>query len=148
MTPDAPILLVEDNEDDVFFMKRAMKAAQITNPLFVAVDGQEAVDYFSGMGRFSERSAFPLPGLVFLDLKLPKKRGLDVLEWIRNQREFRRVVVVILTSSQEPNDLRQAYAIGVNSYLVKPARTSELEALMRAVKNYWIEFNVFDPGQA
>lgn len=138
------ILLVEDDEDDVFFMTEALKTAGITNPLFVVPDGEQAEAYLSGGGKYGDRAAFPLPGLVFLDLKLPRKKGLDVLEWLRKREELDKVVVLILTSSQEPNDLRRAYAAGANSYLVKPAKRERLAALVRAVRDYWLEFNVFD----
>jgi CheY-like chemotaxis protein len=144
MSHSQPILLVEDSEDDVFFMKRALKEASIINPLFVAGDGQEAVDYLSGSAQFSDRSKYPMPGLVFLDLKLPVKKGLDVLSWLREQESLCSVVVVVLTSSQEPNDLRQAYCLGANSYLVKPGTTTRLVELMRVVKAYWLECNLFD----
>jgi CheY-like chemotaxis protein len=144
MNTDEAILLVEDNEDDMFFMQRAMKAAALSNPVFVVQDGEEAIEYLSGSGRFSNRKQYPIPALVFLDLKLPVRNGLEVLEWARSQDELRRVVFVVLTSSQEPTDLRRAYAIGANSYLVKPSQSQQLEALMRAVKHYWLELNVFD----
>ena len=144
MNDKEAILLVEDNEDDVFLMRRAIEKAGIANPLFVVEDGQQAIDYLSGTERFSDRTAFPLPALIFLDLKLPKKKGLEVLEWLRKEERLRRVVVLILTASQEPNDLRRAYDLGVNSFLVKPSKVERLEALMTAVKDYWLEFNMFD----
>jgi CheY-like chemotaxis protein len=144
MNDKEAILLVEDNEDDVFLMRRAIEKAAIANPLFVVEDGQQAIDYLSGTERFGDRTAFPLPALIFLDLKLPGKKGLEVLEWLRKQETLRRVVVVILTSSQEPNDLRRAYDLGANSFLVKPARSERLEAMVKAVKEYWLEFNMFD----
>ena len=144
MSQSETILLVEDNEDDVFFLKRALEGAAISNPVFVAADGQKAIDYFAGAGEFADRAKFPLPILVFLDLKLPVKKGLDVLAWLRQQESLRSVVVVVLTTSQEPSDLRRAYRLGANSYLVKPARTERLGALVRAVREYWLEFNVFD----
>jgi CheY-like chemotaxis protein len=102
-----------------FFMRRALESAAISNPVFVAEDGLKAVDYLAGNGQFSDRTAFPLPPLIFLDLKMPGKKGLDVLAWLRQQDHLRSIVVVILTSSQEPSDLRQAYHLGANSYLVK-----------------------------
>ena len=145
MAPSKPILLVDDSDDDVFFMQRALEAAAICNPTFVAEDGLKALAYLSGAGQFSDRTAFPLPALMFLDLKMPGKKGLDVLAWLRQQEELRCVVVIILTSSQEPTDLRQAYRLGANSYLVKPSTTKRLAELVRAVKAYWLEFNLFDP---
>jgi CheY-like chemotaxis protein len=139
-----PILLVDDSEDDIFLMRRALKSAVISNPIFVAEDGLKAIDYLSGAGQFADRAAFPVPGLIFLDLKMPGKKGLDVLAWLRQQEELRSIVVVILTSSQEPSDLRQAYHLGANSYLVKPSTTERLRELVHSVKSYWLEFNLFD----
>ena len=140
----APILLVDDSEDDVFFMQRAIKNAAIPNPVFVAEDGLKAVDYLAGNGQFSDRTAFPVPALIFLDLKMPGKKGLDVLAWLRQQEHLRSIVVVILTSSQEPSDVRQAYHLGANSFLLKPSTTERLGQLVAAVKAYWLEFNLFD----
>jgi len=138
------ILLVDDSEDDIFFMQQALESAAIANPVFVAEDGQKAIDYLSGAGQYGNRSTFPLPGLIFLDLKLPGIRGLDVLAWLRQQPPLRNLIVVILTSSQEPSDLHEAYQLGANSYLVKPSSTQRLRALVKAVKDYWLEFNLFD----
>ena len=144
MAHSKPILLVDDSEDDVFFMQRALDAAGISNPVFVAEDGLKATDYLSGAGQYGDRNTFPLPALIFLDLKMPGKNGLEVLAWLRRQEDLRGIVVVILTSSQEPSDLRQAYHLGANSYLVKPSTTQRLSELVRAVKAYWLEFNLFD----
>ena len=145
MALSKPILLVDDSEDDVFFMQRALKNAAISSPVFVAEDGLKAMDYLAGNGQFSDRTAFPLPALLFLDLKMPGKKGLDVLAWLRQQEHLRSIVVVILTSSQEPSDLRQAYHLGANSFLLKPSTSERLGQLVAAVKAYWLEFNLFDP---
>ncbi len=146
MTAANPILLVDDSEDDVLFMQLAIEDAAIRNPIVVAEDGLKAMDYLAGTGQFSDRAAFPLPVLMFLDLKMPGKKGLDVLAWMRQQEHLRAIVVVVLTSSQEPSDLRQAYRLGANSYLVKPSTTHRLRELVKAVKAYWLEFNLFDLG--
>jgi CheY-like chemotaxis protein len=141
MTELDTILIVEDNENDVFFMKRALAAAGFTNPLAVAEDGQKALDYLAAAGKSSNRIACPFPELILLDIKLPEKRGLDVLAWLRQQSELREVIVVILTSSSEPSDIRDAYRLGANSYLVKPATIQRLTDMARALKLYWLEFN-------
>jgi CheY-like chemotaxis protein len=143
MTTSGTILLVEDNEDDVFLMKRALKGAGVTNPLQVVEDGQQAIDYLSGTGQFSNREQFPIPAIVFLDLKLPILRGLEVLDWIRQQPHLEDVVVVVLTSSNEPYDLKEAYRLGANSYLVKPPTADQLIDLAKAFRWYWLEFNQF-----
>ena len=143
MTTHRAILLVEDNEDDVFLMKRALKAARVMNPLYVVEDGQEAVDYLGGAGKFADRESYPLPAVVFLDLKLPLISGHDVLAWIRRQYALESVVVIVLTSSNEASDLSRSYALGANSYLVKPPTPEQLEELAKAFKWYWLEYNQF-----
>jgi CheY-like chemotaxis protein len=137
------ILLVEDSEDDVFFMKRALKAAGVENPLHVARDGQEAIDYLSGAGDFSDRSIHPLPSLILLDLKLPYQSGLEVLKWMREQPQNDWPFVIVLTSSREPNDLKMAYQFGAKSYLVKPSSADTLSEMVQAFKHYWLNFNQF-----
>lgn len=143
MTTSGAILLVEDNEDDVFLMQRALKGAGIINKLYVAEDGRQAVDYLSGNGEYSDRAVHPLPSVVFLDLKLPMMRGHDVLAWIRQQPQLKDLVVVVLTSSSEPTDLKEAYRLGANSYVVKPPTADQLLDLAKAFKWYWLEFNEF-----
>jgi CheY-like chemotaxis protein len=144
MTTNRAILLVEDNEDDVFLMKRALQGARVVNPLHVVEDGQEAVDYLGGNGKFADRDTYPLPAVVFLDLKLPYISGHDVLAWIRRQKELESLVVIVLTSSNEASDLSRCYALGANSYLVKPPTPDQLEGLAKAFKWYWLEYNQFD----
>ena len=144
MTSSKAMLLVEDNEDDVFLMKRALKSAQIVNPLQVVEDGQQAVEYLSGTGKYSDREKHPFPAVVFLDLKLPIKSGLEVLEWIRTRGDFENLVVLVLTSSNEPSDLNRAYKLGANSYLVKPPTAMQLLELAKAFKWYWLEFNRYE----
>jgi CheY-like chemotaxis protein len=128
----------------VFLMKRALKGARVVNPLFVAEDGQEAVDYLGGAGKLADRDQYPLPAVVFLDLKLPFISGHDVLAWIRRQRELESLVVIVLTSSNEPSDLNRCYALGANSYVVKPPTPEQLEEMAKAFKWYWLEYNQFD----
>lgn len=144
MTTTRALLLVEDNEDDVFLMKRALNGANVINPLLVAEDGQEAVDYLSGAGKFADRTKYPLPAVVFLDLKLPFLSGHDVLTWIRRQKDLDTLVVIVLTSSNEPSDLTRCYALGANSYVVKPPTPEQLEDLAKAFKWYWLEYNEFE----
>jgi CheY-like chemotaxis protein len=141
---DRAILLVEDNEDDVFLMRRALQGARVANPLQVVEDGQEAVDYLSGNGNFADRERYPLPAVVFLDLKLPYISGHDVLAWIRQQKELESLVVIVLTSSNEASDLSRCYALGANSYLVKPPTPEQLDDLAKAFKWYWLEYNHFE----
>lgn len=133
------ILLADDDPNDVFLMQRAFKRAGYRNPLQVVPNGEEAVHYLSGDGIFRDRSFFPLPALVLLDLKMPRKSGLEVLSWIRSQPSgIRRVPVIVLTSSKQPVDVNQAYQLGANSYLVKPVTFERLLELVRGLNSYWM----------
>jgi CheY-like chemotaxis protein len=139
----APILHVEDSEDDQFFLKRAFQAAGISNTVHCANDGQLAIDYLSSQGPYADRQQYAMPCIVILDLKLPKVHGLDVLKWIRHHKEFKPIVVIILSSSPLRNDVDTAYDIGVNSFLVKPLTSDQMTHLARLIKEYWLEINEF-----
>ena len=141
MKTSQAILLVEDNDDDVVLMKLALKQAGICNRLLVVEDGQQAIEYLAGRNQFGDRDQFPFPAVVFLDLKLPVKSGHEVLAWIRQQREFKDLVVIVLTSSNQRVDLQEAYRLGANSYVIKPPTAEQLGELAKAFKWYWLEFN-------
>jgi len=136
-----PILLIEDEENDVFFMRRALKQAAVANPLVVIEHGQKALDYLQGTGPFGDREQFPLPCLILLDLKLPHVPGLEVLQWIRSQPSLQTILVVVLTSSNLDDDIDRAYRLGANSYLVKPASPEGLLEIVKAVGDYWLKRN-------
>lgn len=140
MTTKGTILLVEDNKDDVFLMKRALQSARFSNPVVVLETGPEAMDYLSGAGQYADRDSYPMPAVVFLDLKLPFLYGHEVLAWIRKQRELESLVVIVLTSSNEARDLSRCYSLGANSYLVKPPTAEQLVALAKAFKWRWLEY--------
>lgn len=140
------ILLVEDDANDVFFMKRAMKLAGMLNPLHVASDGRQAIHYLDGMGPYSDRVLHPLPAMVLLDLKLPHVMGLDVLKWIREQPQLNTVIVLVFTSSKLPPDVNKAYSLGANSYLVKPSDPDRLLATVQLINQYWLQLNEAPPG--
>lgn len=137
------ILLVEDDQNDVFFLQYAFETAGIGNPLQVVTDGQEAINYLAGAGKYRDRQRFPLPCLVLLDLKLPGKMGTEVLRWMRGQPHLANLLVVVLTSSSEVNDIDRAYECGAQSYLVKPLSLEKRLELAKAIKNYWLELNEF-----
>jgi CheY-like chemotaxis protein len=130
------ILLAEDNPDDTFIFKRALKAANIVNPLVVVTDGQEAVNYLSHTGEYSDQTKYPSPFLVFLDLKMPYLDGFEVLTWIRKQPLLQSVVVVMLSGSNETIDQQRCYSLGARSYLVKPPRPEELRQFMDSMSSY------------
>jgi DNA-binding response OmpR family regulator len=137
------ILLVEDDPNDVLLVKRAFRKANVANPLQVVSDGEAAVAYLAGQGNFTDRARFPLPAVVLLDLKLPRKSGLEVLVWLREQADLKRLPVVVLTSSSEAGDVNRAYELGANSYLVKPVAFENLLNLVKALHQYWLTLNVY-----
>jgi CheY-like chemotaxis protein len=129
--PTPTVLLVEDNDDDVFLMQRALKQAKINFPLQVVVNGQEALDYLNGAGKFSNRAQYPVPGLIFLDLKLPYIHGFEVLDWIRQHEPLKALPVIVLTSSAEDRDRQRAQALDAKAFLVKPPNPEMLLQAMR-----------------
>lgn len=135
------LLLVEDEPDNVFFFEHAMRKRGVTHPLQAANNGQEALDYLAGAGKFADREKFPLPGLVILDLKLPHATGFEVLQKIREQPATRTLIVLMLTSSANRADVAKAYALGANAYLVKPLRLEVLEEIVGAIKLFWLTHN-------
>ncbi len=141
MTNKFCILQVEDDRNDVFFLEHAFKTAGITHPLRVARDGQEAIDYLSGAGEFSDRVRNPLPCLILLDLKLPRKDGFEVLEWVRQQPNLRQLPVIVLTSSGRASDVDRACHLGANSFLVKPSQLKERVELAKLLKDYWLHYH-------
>jgi CheY-like chemotaxis protein len=141
MIRDHHILLVEDDADDALLIERAIRKSDGAVPIHRVADGQAACDYLSGTGPYADRSAHPLPTVVLLDIKLPKRSGLEVLKWIRGTPGLDRLVVVMMTSSKEPRDVDEAYANRVNSYLVKPIAPADMQAVMRTLCAYWLHCN-------
>jgi CheY-like chemotaxis protein len=132
------ILLAEDREDDILLTRRAFARARIVNPVFVVRDGEECISYLKGDGRFSNRDEYPLPALLLLDLKMPRKDGFDVLHWIRWQPGLSNLRVIVLTSSDRIWDVNRAYALGANSFLVKPHDFTDMTSMLQTLRNDWI----------
>ena len=133
--PSSPVLYAEDEENDVFLMQRAFKKAGVTNPLRTVSDGARAIRYLEGADEFADRARFPLPCLLLLDLNLPRKSGLEVLKWARAQPAFRPLPIIILTSSNQDRDIGNAYTLGANGYLVKPASPDKLLELVASLRD-------------
>jgi two-component system, response regulator len=133
-----PVLLVEDNDDDAELTIRGLRRANIDNPVDIARDGQEALEYLFGTG---EQAPQRVPSIVLLDLKLPRIDGLDVLKRIRAEERTRLVPVVILTSSSEDRDLINAYDLGANGYVCKPIEFDEFTGAIEQVGVYWLTIN-------
>jgi CheY-like chemotaxis protein len=135
------ILLVEDSPDDATLIQRAFQKTNMMNPVQLVEDGEEAIAYLSGTGPFADRGRFPVPALVLLDVKLPRRSGLEVLEWVRSAPSLKRLPVVMLTSSREQIDVNRAYDLGVNSYLTKPVAFEALVEMVKRVNLYWVLLN-------
>lgn len=143
IAPSATVLAVDDDPDDRFLLEQAWHQAEIVNPLGVIEDGPTLVEYLSGKGPYSDRRRYPLPALIFLDIKMPGMSGLDVLKWLRAQDALRCVPVLILTASTAPTDITEAYHLGANCFFIKPSSLGELIEMLKAVKNCWLRFNEF-----
>jgi CheY-like chemotaxis protein len=132
------VLLVEDDLNDIFIVKRAFKKANIATPLQVVTDGQEAISYLRGEGKYGDRDAFPFPKLIVMDIRMPRRTGFEVLEWVKSgDRLLRRIPVVIVSSSENPADINRAYELGANAYMVKPMNFREVEHLFETITHYW-----------
>jgi CheY-like chemotaxis protein len=137
----ANILLVEDDPNDVLLLERAFRRAGVAYPLSIVNDGDQALDFLLGRGKYQDRLKFPLPDLVLLDLKLPRRSGHEVLRWLRGQPGLRRLPVIVLTSSKESRDVSEAYDEGANSYLVKPPTVELLIHMVAQLERYWLTLN-------
>jgi CheY-like chemotaxis protein len=138
---DSLVLLAEDNSTDALMVRRAFTKAGLRGTLEVVDDGDKAVAYLSGEGEFADRARHPLPVLFLLDLKLPRRSGLEVLAWLRQQPGLKRLPVVVLTSSEESADVNRAYDLGANSYLVKPVDFDALLEMVKGLGLYWLVLN-------
>jgi DNA-binding response OmpR family regulator len=137
------ILLVEDDNNDADLFEVAFQKASIPNPLQRVPDGEEAINYLAGTGRYADRAIYPFPILILLDLKLPRKTGFEVLSWIGSQTHLSGTIVLVRSSSCEPQDVKRAYQLGANAYLVKPHQMEELIETMRAIETFWLRCNYF-----
>ena len=139
------ILLVEDCEEDVLFFKNALKRSGLGNPFQIVRDGVDALSYLTGQFQFTDRNAFPSPGILLLDLTLPKLSGWDVLQWVRSRSRFDNLVVIVLTASLRVEDLTRAYQLGADSFLNKPCDPHDLRNLAKAFPERW--HNLPDSGE-
>ena len=141
MHDQAVILLAEDREDDILLIRRAFKKGSINNPMHVVRDGDEAVAYLKGEGRYFNREEYPLPDLLLLDLKMPRMDGFEVLRWIRQQPGLSLLRVVMLTSSEDIRDVNVAYRLGANSFMVKPMDFENVVELGKVLRDYWLKMD-------
>jgi CheY-like chemotaxis protein len=147
-TPGVDILLVEDNPADVELSLRALRAQNLSNPVHVVRDGEEALDFLFCRGPFGQRSVDQPPRLVLLDLKLPKVDGMEVLRQVKADSRTKAIPVVILTSSREERDLVESYQLGVNSYIQKPVDFDQFRQVVKQLGLYWMVVNIPPPANA
>jgi CheY-like chemotaxis protein len=132
------ILLADDSDDDVFLIRRTLQTANIVNPLRVVHDGEQVLAYLKGKPPYDDREAFPLPELLLLDLKMPRVDGFEVLGWLRQQPEWRKLPVAVLTSSTDVRDANTAFALGANSFLIKPIDFMRFAEFAQAMTGSWL----------
>ncbi len=137
----ATILLIEDDPGDAALLCRGFEQAHVLNPIVHLKDGDSALGYLAGAGVYADRTKFPRPALILLDLKLPGMTGLQLLQWMRVQADVRRIPVVVLTSDDDPETVNAAYDLGANSYLVKPGDPSRIVHMVETIRRYWMELN-------
>ena len=150
-TTQAVVLLADDNEDDVLALRHALRRAGIEVPLHVVGDGEEAIAYLRGVGKFSNRAEFPLPDLFLLDLRMPKLDGFEVLEWLRQQPSLAPLRTIVLTASDDVFDVDRAFALGANSFLTKSIDLLDFGNTLEATFRYWLKAtrapHVHRPGE-
>ena len=146
MSDSATILLAEDREDDIILIQRAFKAGGIRYPLMVVRDGEEAIAYLSGAGRYSNRELYPIPALFLLDLTLPVTDGFEVLRWVRSRPDLKDIPVIVLTASDRIRDVNQAYRLGAYSFLVKTLDFLDAISLAQSISEYWLKVKKHAPA--
>ena len=135
---EVDILLVEDNPDDLELTLHALRREHLANNIFAVRDGEEALEFLFCTGRFKDRNFDHPPRLVLLDLKMPKMDGFEVLQHVRQHKNFRALRIIVLTSSEDIFDVNKAYELGANSFLVKPLEFENLSAMMRTLSSFWL----------
>ncbi len=137
MNRELPILVGEDDPNDALFLERAIRKCEVRSPFQVCEDGESVIAYLAGEKPFEDRIKFPFPYLLILDIKMPKKSGMEVLKWLGDRPECRVVPTVMLSSSREDRDIREAYQFGASAYFTKPSTFEDLVKLMRLNFEYW-----------
>jgi CheY-like chemotaxis protein len=139
MSRSAPILVADDDEQDIFLLRRALLKAGFTQNILEVRDGEEAINYLLGGNGFDDRARYPIPGLLVLDVKMPKANGFDVLEWLKTRPELKNMPVIMLSSSSQERDMEKARELGACDYFVKATQFEDLEKLAQTIVHRWLE---------
>jgi CheY-like chemotaxis protein len=135
------VLIAEDSPGDLLLLRRAFTQIGHSYPVQYVHDGEEAIAYLAGEGKFEKRREFPLPDFFLLDLKMPRKNGFEVLQWLQTQPTLSRLRTVVLTTSDDIRDISKAYQLGAASFLTKPLNFTEFKDTLQSLFNYWVELN-------
>ena len=139
MAEHQTVLVIEDDPNDVFLLKRAFSKAAPDILLRVVRNGREAIDYLKGLDTFADRAEHPLPALLVLDLNLPGMNGFDLIKWVRNESACRNLPIVVLSSSISPIEIARAQELGINAYHVKPSDANALVGMVQGIKARWVD---------
>lgn len=134
-----PIVLADDDPDDRMLALRALKQSRVANPVLTVADGEELMDYLLRRGSYTDPATAPRPGLILLDLNMPRKDGREVLREVKAHDELRRIPVIVLTTSQAQEDVVRSYDLGVNAFITKPVTFGELVRALRALGEFWFK---------
>jgi CheY-like chemotaxis protein len=132
------LLIAEDDDNDFLFLERALVIEKFEANIRRACDGVEAIEYLCGENHFADREAYPLPHLLVLDVKMPRRNGFEVLAWLREHSELETLPVVVLSSSEEPADVQKAYELGASGYLVKPSSSLSYSEIVRTLRQFLV----------
>lgn len=141
------ILMADDDADDRFMAQEALDEAKLKNELFFVQDGEELMDFLLHRGRYSDPQTSPRPGLILLDLNMPRKSGREALQEIKSHPELRRIPIVVLTTSKAEEDILKTYDLGVNSFITKPVSFDGLVEVMKTISKYWFEIVILPVGE-
>jgi CheY-like chemotaxis protein len=141
------VLVAEDSDEDLFMLRRAFRQLGFNTPVQYVRDGEEAIAYLAGKGRFANREEYPLPDLLLLDLKMPRKNGFEVLGWLQAQPTLSHLRTVVLTTSRDMSEVSRAYQLGAASFITKPLNFEEFKSGIIAIYTYWLAINKSPPIQ-
>lgn len=131
------ILIAEDDENDAHLLRRTLKKIGVSMPIQIVEDGEEAIEYLSGMGQYTDRDIYPFPSVVVTDIKMPRKNGFDVLRWLKKHPDCAIIPVVVWTSSNQESDILKAYQLGANCYVQKPNSAAGWEETIALIFKFW-----------